>query len=201
MLRGASLESFSQILTLWYSRGSGTKLCRVPGFPRHHVSAVHIRSFTYPHGVILGSSGWIGYIWCHTRAYFPLLAMEMIVLSQTRYSFHHSAEGYCIRLINHYSWALHRDELSVVRRSRLVESLLAISSSLRFVVACHTGTYFPIIVSLQSGVQSHRSFTIYDIQSHHVTFFSSAFKATSPVVGVQSHHHFLVSAFRAITTF
>ncbi|RVW93378.1 hypothetical protein CK203_022394 [Vitis vinifera] len=95
--------------------------------------------------------------------------------------------------------ALHRDELSVVRRSRLVESLLAISSSLRFAAACHTGAYFPLIVSLQSGVQSHRSFTAYDIQSHHVTFFSSAFKATSPVVGVQSHHHFLVSAFRAIT--
>ena len=86
-----------------------------------------------------------------------------------------------------------------MRRSRLVESLLAISSSLRFAAACHTGAYFPLIVSLQSGVQSHRSFTIYDIQSHHVTFFSSAFKATSPVVGVQSHHHFLVSAFRAIT--
>ncbi|RVW36542.1 hypothetical protein CK203_072854 [Vitis vinifera] len=91
------------------------------------------------------------------------------------------------------------DELSVVRRSRLVESLLAISSSLRFAAACHTGAYFPLIVSLQSGVQSHRSFTVYDIQSHHVTFFSSAFRATSPVVSVQSHHHFLVSAFRAIT--
>ena len=87
----------------------------------------------------------------------------------------------------------------MVRRSRLVESLLAISSSLRFAAACHTGAYFPLIISLQSGVQSHRPFTIYDIQSHHVTFFSSAFKATSPVVGVQSHHHFLVSAFRAIT--
>ena len=29
-------------------------------------------------------------------------------------------------------------------------------------------------------------------------FFSSAFRATSPVVGIQSHHHFLVAAFRAI---
>ncbi|KAL6348296.1 hypothetical protein AAG906_005593 [Vitis piasezkii] len=57
---------------------------------------------------------------------------------------------------------------------------------------------FPLIVSLQSGVQSRRSFTVYDIQSHHVTFFSSTFRVTSPVVGIQSHHHFLASVFRAI---
>ena len=100
----------------------------------------------------------------------------------------------------------------MVRRSRLVESLLAISSSLRFVVACHTGTYFPLIVSLQSGVQRHRSFTVYDVQSHHVTFFSfgvqshfSSCRRSEPPslfsFGVQSHHHFLVSAFKAITVF
>ena len=38
-------------------------------FPRHHFRGVHIRSITRPIGVILGSSGQIGYIWCHTRAY------------------------------------------------------------------------------------------------------------------------------------
>ncbi|RVW97546.1 hypothetical protein CK203_046537 [Vitis vinifera] len=46
-----------------------------------------------------------------------------------------------------------------------------------------------------------RSFTVYDIQSHHVIFFSSAFRAFSPVVGVQSHHDFSVSAFRAVIGF
>ncbi|RVW77707.1 Retrovirus-related Pol polyprotein from transposon 17.6 [Vitis vinifera] len=91
--------------------------------------------------------------------------------------------------------------LTLVRRLRLVEPLLAISSSLRFAVACHTGAYFPLIVSLQSGVQSCRSFTVYGIQSHHVTFFSSAFRAISQF-DVQSHHHyFSVSAFRAIISF
>ena len=87
----------------------------------------------------------------------------------------------------------------MVRCSRLVEPLLAISSSLRFAAACHTGAYFPHIVSLQSSVQSCRSFTVYDIQSHHVTFFSSAFRATSQFDVQSHHHHFLVSAFRAIT--
>ena len=80
----------------------------------------------------------------------------------------------------------------MVRRSRLVELLLAISSSLRFAAACYTGAYFPHIVSLQSGVQSRRSFTVYDIQSHHVTFFSSAFRATSQFDVQSHHHHFLV---------
>ena len=90
----------------------------------------------------------------------------------------------------------------MVRRSRLVEPLLAISSSLRFAAACHTGAYFPLIVFLQSGVQSRRSFTVYDIQSHHVTFFSSAFRVViTSQFDVQSHHHhFLVSVFRAIIT-
>ncbi|RVX12979.1 hypothetical protein CK203_009746 [Vitis vinifera] len=77
--------------------------------------------------------------------------------------------------------------LGLMRRSRLVEPLLAISSSLRFAAACHTGAYFPHIVSLQSGVQSRRSFTVYDIQSHHVTFFKP-----SPLLsfGGQSRHRF-----------
>ena len=103
ILRGASLESFSQILTLWYSRGSWTKLCRVSGFPRHHFSGVHIRSFAHPHGIILRLPGQIRYIWCHTGAYFPHLAMEAIVLSHIRYSSHHSVEIYCIHLDDHYS--------------------------------------------------------------------------------------------------
>ncbi|RVW37919.1 hypothetical protein CK203_094224 [Vitis vinifera] len=96
---------------------------------------------------------------------------------------------------------------SVVHRSRLVEPLLAIYSSLRFAAACHTGAYFPHIVSLQSGVQSRRSFTVYDIQSHHVTFFKpsslllsvSAFRV---VIGFQIdvQSRVLVSAFRVVIT-
>ncbi|RVW26198.1 Retrovirus-related Pol polyprotein from transposon 17.6 [Vitis vinifera] len=103
--------------------------------------------------------------------------------------------------------------LALVRRSRLVEPLLAISSSLRFAAACHTGAYFPHIVSLQSSVQSCRSFTVYDIQSHHVTFFfvrrsepllSLTFRVITITsqLDVQSHHHHLsVSAFRAVIGF
>ena len=99
-----------------------------------------------------------------------------------------------------------------MHHSRLLESLLAISSSLRFAAACHTGVYFPLIVSLQSGVQSRRSFTVYDIQSHHVTFFqfgvqshfSSCRHSGPPSLfscGIQSHHRFSVSAFRAVIGF
>ena len=162
-------ESFSQILLSDTVAVLGRSYveCLDP-----HVTilvGVHIRSFTHPHGVILGLSGRIGYIWCHTREYFPPLAMEAIILSHTRYSFHHSVERYCVRLTDHYSWGLHRDKLAVERSSRLLESLSAISSGLRFAAACHTGAYFPLIVSLRSGVQSRRSFTVYDIQSYHVT--------------------------------
>ena len=67
-------------------------------FPRHHFSGVRVRPFTHPHDVVLGSSRHIGYIWCHTGAYFPHLAMEAFVLSHVRYSFHHSAGIYGIHL-------------------------------------------------------------------------------------------------------
>ena len=92
-LRGASLESFIQIHVFWYRHDSWTELSQAHGFPRHHFSGVHVRSFVRPHGVILELSGQIGYIWCqcHTGAYFPHLAMEMIILSQICYSFHYSS--------------------------------------------------------------------------------------------------------------
>ena len=167
ILRGASLESFSQIITLWYSRGSWTKSCRVLGFPRHHFSGVRVRPFTHPHDVVLGSSGHIGYIWCHTGAYFPHLAMEAIVLSHVRHSFHHSAGIYCIRLTDHYSWALHRYELLVERRSRLVEPLSAISSGLRFATACRTGAYPRPWVYQAFCVLPHCSIYFLIFVSHH----------------------------------
>ena len=51
--------------------------------------------------------------------------------------------------------------------------------------------------SLAFRVAVHSRFTTFRVIMSH--FFSSAFRATSPVVGIQSHHHFLVAAFRAIT--
>ena len=53
------------------------------------------------------SLGQIGYIWRHTEAYFPYLNMEMIVLSQVYYSFHHLVERYCTRFNGHYSFDFH----------------------------------------------------------------------------------------------
>ena len=71
----------------------------------------------HPHGVILELSGQIRYIWCHTGAYLPHLAMEMIILSQVCYSFHYSVERYCTCSIGHYSCVVHRDKLPVERCS------------------------------------------------------------------------------------
>ena len=100
-----------------------------------------------------------------------------------------------------------------------MESLSDPSSGLRFAAACHTAAYFPLIFSLQFSVQSHHSFTVYDIQSHHVTLsvrrsepllqfcefratIISQFQRSEPPLlsfGVQSHHyHFSVSTFKAI---
>ncbi|RVW85559.1 hypothetical protein CK203_037484 [Vitis vinifera] len=62
ILRGASLESFSQIHTLYIVVIPGWSCLWCLDFPRHHFRGVHIRSVTRPIGVILGSSGQIGYI-------------------------------------------------------------------------------------------------------------------------------------------
>ena len=120
ILQGASLESFSQIHVFWYSRDSLTKLSQARGFPHHHFSGVHVRSFVHPHGVILELSRQIGYIWCHTGAYFPPLAMKIIIPSQIYYNFHYSAKRYCICITSHYSCAFHRDELSMEHDVRVL---------------------------------------------------------------------------------
>ena len=86
---------------------------RCMDFPRHHFSGVHIRSVTRPIGAILGLSGQIRYIWCHTGANFPHLAKKAIVLSQILHIFHPSARIYCICLTDCYSCDFRRDELSV----------------------------------------------------------------------------------------
>ena len=125
----ASLEPFSQIHIFWYSRDSWTELSQVRGFLLHPFSGVHVRSFVRPHGVILELSGQIGYIWCqcHTGAYFPHLAMEMIILSHICYSFHYSVERYCICFTGHYSYVFRRDELSVEHDVRVLIAPLAMT--------------------------------------------------------------------------
>ena len=88
-------------------------------------SGVHVRSLVRPRGVILELSGQIGYIWCHIVAYFPHLAMEMIILSQICYSFHYSVERYCICFTGHYSCVVRRDEFPVEHDVRVLIAPLA----------------------------------------------------------------------------
>ena len=92
---------------------SWTELSQVRGFLLHPFSGVHVRSFVRPHGVTLDLFGQIGYMRCHTGAYFPHLAGEAIVLSQILYSFHPSTGVYYICLTDRYSCDFCRGELSV----------------------------------------------------------------------------------------
>ena len=78
---GALLESFSQVHTFWYCRDSLMELSQAHRLPYHHFNGVHVRSLIHPHWVILELSGQIGCPNCYTGAYFPLLAMKMIVSS------------------------------------------------------------------------------------------------------------------------
>ena len=96
---GAFLESFRQAHTFWYCRDSWMELSWVHRLLYNHFSGVHVRSLIHLHWVILESSGQTGYTSCYIGAYFPLLAMEMIVFSQTCYSFHYLAEGYLLALL------------------------------------------------------------------------------------------------------
>ncbi|RVW99488.1 hypothetical protein CK203_038488 [Vitis vinifera] len=57
------------------------------------ISVEYMSDLLCIHGAILELSGQTGYTSCYTGAYFPLLAMEMIVSSQIYYGFHYSAEG------------------------------------------------------------------------------------------------------------
>ena len=92
---------------------SWTELSQARGFPLHPFSGVHVRSFVRPHGVTLDLFGQIGYMRCHTGAYFPHLAGEAIVLSQILYSFHPSIGVYYICLTDRYSCDFCLGELSV----------------------------------------------------------------------------------------
>ncbi|RVW30396.1 hypothetical protein CK203_088856 [Vitis vinifera] len=110
---------------------------------------------------------------------------------------------YQIRYASHwcYSRVIRTDRLSAERRSRLIESLSAISSGLRFAVACHTGghhhhfsvsAFRAITVFAVSAFRAIIGFQI-NIQSHHHHFSAPAFRAiTIFSFGVQSHHRFLV---------
>ena len=52
-----------------------------------------------PHWVILELSGQTECTSCYTEAYFPPLAVEIIVFSRTCYSLHYSAKGYLFALL------------------------------------------------------------------------------------------------------
>ncbi|RVW21000.1 Pol polyprotein [Vitis vinifera] len=99
----------------------------------------------------------------------------------------------CLDPTSSFQCAMEAIVLSHVRRSSITRPRYIVFASLTVVPELF------IDMSLVSGVQSRRSFTVYDIQSHHVTFFSSVFRATSQFDVQSHHHHFLVSAFRAIT--
>ena len=60
--------------------------------PHHHFRRVHVRSPIHPCKVILKSSRQTGWPSCHTRAYFPFSAMEVIVFSQGGYRLHYSVK-------------------------------------------------------------------------------------------------------------
>ena len=88
------------------------ELFRVHWFPHHHFSGVHVRSFIHPRGVILELSGQTGYIWCHTRAYFPPPVVEVMIFSQICYSLQRSVERYFIFFTGHCSCDYRWDEPS-----------------------------------------------------------------------------------------
>ena len=65
----------------------------------HHFSRAHVRSLIHPHGVILELSRQTRHTSFYTRAYFPLLVVEMIVFSQTCYNLHYPGKGYLFALL------------------------------------------------------------------------------------------------------
>nr|CAN65636.1 hypothetical protein VITISV_037276 [Vitis vinifera] len=105
---------------------------------------------------------------------------------QVCYSFHYSVERYCTCSIGHYSCVVHRDKLPVERCSGFDRPI-----SQDYSVDC----YVEIVVCLLPDYSLRLSDHPYGMtmgslgRSHHRI-----------LVGVQSHHHFLVSAIRAIIT-
>ena len=96
---GALLESFSRAHTFWYYRDSLMELSQMHRLPYHHFNGVHVRSLIHPHWVILKLSRQTKCTSYYTGAYFPLLAVEMIVFSQTCYSLHYMVKGYLFALL------------------------------------------------------------------------------------------------------
>ena len=96
---GAFLESFNQVHTFWYCRDFVIVLSQAYRLPCHHFNGVHVKSLTHPHWVILELSGQTKCPNCYTGACLSLLAMEMIVFSQTYYSLHYLNERYFFALL------------------------------------------------------------------------------------------------------
>ena len=76
------------------------ELSRVHRLSYHHFNGVHVKSLIHPHRVILELSRKTGCTSCYTGAYFPHLAMEMIVFSQACYNLHYSDERYFFALLD-----------------------------------------------------------------------------------------------------
>ena len=77
---------------LRHQLGTNQESSQVHRLLYHHFSEVHVRSFIHPYGVILELSGQTRCTSCYTREYLPLLAVEIIVFSQTCYSLLYSVE-------------------------------------------------------------------------------------------------------------
>ena len=88
--------------------------------PYHHFSGVHVKSLIHPHGAILELSGQTGCTSCYTGAYFPFLAMDMIVFLHICYGLHYSADGCLFTLLCHCFSDFYRDEPSEVHNSRVL---------------------------------------------------------------------------------
>ena len=67
-----------------------------------------------------------------------------------------------------------------------MDSLSDPSNGLRFAATYYTGAYFPLIISLQFGVQSHHSFS------------DTTFRVVPLQFGVQNHYIFSVMTFRVV---
>ncbi|RVW61619.1 hypothetical protein CK203_065872 [Vitis vinifera] len=191
ILRGASLESFSQIHTLLYSRDSSMELSLLPGFP-----ASSFQRGTYQ--ICYASH------WCYSR------------VIRTDRSHHHHFSVSAFKPSSLFSFGVqshHRVYSSAFRAIIGFQMTFRVASSIstfRVVIASQfdvQGHHHRFLVS------AFRAITVFTVRrSEPSSVFRSTFRVTSSIstfrvviasqFDVQGHHHrFLVSAFRAITVF
>ncbi|RVW45299.1 Pol polyprotein [Vitis vinifera] len=216
ILRGASLESFSQIHTLLYSRDSSMELSLLPGFPASSFQralngvSFETRRVPFSHFQRIEICSGMPH-WGHSPfsslclGHPPTLESSSSLLSFGVQSHHHFLVS-AFRAITVFT--VRRSEPSLVFRST-------------FRVASSIST-FRVVIASQFDVQGHhhrflvsafRAITVFTVRrSEPSSVFRSTFRVTSSIstfrvviasqFDVQGHHHrFLVSAFRAITVF